>query len=395
MIGAALVLVLPPLLRSDPHRGAERLQIDAELYRQRLAELEADRADGILSESASAQARREMEDEALETLARTPRPTDGAAAPLSAIVVALAVPTLAFGLYLQLGTPVALKPQPRQAAPLQEQLPHSLEEMVARLETRLKGNPEDAEGWAMLGRSYAVMDQLEAARGAFEEAMRRKGDDVDVVADYAEVLAGLNNGDLRGRPAHLLETALARAPENPKVLWLASMAAYQDDNLVQALDRLRRLRGTGELDPELSKAVNDLIADAESRLGAATPSDVVAGTAPAARIEVQVLLDASLAAQAEPTDTVFILARPSEGSRMPLSIVRRQVQELPVTVILDDSQSMSPSMRLSQFRQVVVAARVSKSGSALPVTGDLEGVSEPIAVGQTSRVVITVNRVLP
>jgi cytochrome c-type biogenesis protein CcmH len=88
-----------------------------------------------------------------------------------------------------------------------------------------------------------------------------------------------------------------------------------------------------------------------------------------------------MAKQAKPEDTVFVFARPAEGARMPLAILRKQVKDLPLQFTLDDSMAMSPANALSGASKVVVGARVSKSGNAMPQPGDLSGQSAPVSVG--------------
>jgi cytochrome c-type biogenesis protein CcmH len=107
-----------------------------------------------------------------------------------------------------------------------------------------------------------------------------------------------------------------------------------------------------------------------------------------------VSLGAALAAKADANDTVFIFARPADGPRMPLAIVRKQVKDLPAAFSLDDAMAMTPQAKLSNFSDVVVGARISKSGQAAPQSGDLEGLSAPVKVG-ASGVAIVIDRVLP
>lgn len=104
---------------------------------------------------------------------------------------------------------------------------------------------------------------------------------------------------------------------------------------------------------------------------------------PAAAIKVNVSLSPAVARQAAPNDVVFVFARAAQGPRMPLAIVRKQVKDLPITVVLDDSQAMNPDLKLSSVPEVVVVARVSKSGTAYAKAGDIEGMSGPVKAGQT------------
>jgi cytochrome c-type biogenesis protein CcmH len=117
----------------------------------------------------------------------------------------------------------------------------------------------------------------------------------------------------------------------------------------------------------------------------ATGGAVVRGT---------VSLSPAVSAKVDQGDTVFIFARPAEGSRMPLALVRKQVKDLPVTFTLDDSMAMSPQAKLSNYPEVIVGARISKSGGATPQSGDIEGLSGKIRTGGAP-VKLVIDRVLP
>lgn len=410
MIAAALAAVLPPLLGTRKSPAANRTATAVAVYRQLLAELETDRNSGTLNDTEQHQARQELERAALETLDRGddhghPAPAQNR---ISAIVIALAIPMLAFGLYLQLGTPGAIGNDDAGAVTATAadtaavgNMPHSIEEMVARLKSRLTANPEDAEGWAMLGRSYAAMNRVEAARDAYAQAVQRKPDDPAMLVDYAEVLARLNDGDVRGYPAELVHAALQYAPEDPDALWLAGIAAFQAGDFQHARERFERLRDLGGFGPDQAELIDDAIARASAgRTGGAgeipaTQAPVAAPPTAAAQISVHVQLAPELAAQTTPTQTVFIFARAPDGPRMPLAVVRKQVRDLPLTVTLDDSLAMRPELRLSKFPEVMIEARVSKSGNPAAAPGDLHGVSGRIGAGASVTVEVAINQVMP
>jgi cytochrome c-type biogenesis protein CcmH len=134
---------------------------------------------------------------------------------------------------------------------------------------------------------------------------------------------------------------------------------------------------------------------ASTAVAAARPAAAAAAANGAAKITGSVKLVPALAANAAPTDTVFVFARAAQGPRMPLAIVRKQVKDLPFSFTLDDSMAMNPSMKLSSFPQVVVGARISKSGNAMPQSGDLQGQSEVVAVGAGQAVDVVINSVTP
>ena len=139
------------------------------------------------------------------------------------------------------------------------------------------------------------------------------------------------------------------------------------------------------------------LAEAEARgevsAPAASADTSPAGPSAAAAIRGVVRLDPKLAAQVKPDDTLFIFARAENGPPMPLAVVRRRAAELPIEFTLDDSLAMLPSMKLSNFPRVVVGARISRSGNAMPQSGDLQGSAGAVNVAAAGRVEITINSV--
>ncbi len=319
----------------------------------------------------------------------------------AAVVVGLAVPALAVGLYVTLGSHEAVSPQ--QGLPSAQaqggggdEHP-SLEQFIARLEARSEAEPDNPEHWLMLGRAYAMEGRLEQARLAFGEAHALAPDDPEAMVGLAQVLARLQGNDLSGRPAALLERALERAPNAPNALWLGGVAAFQSGDMTQALERWQRLRRLGSLSPEESRMLDDFIARARSRLGADAPAAAQAEPAPAAGValRVQVSLAPELAHRVQPTDPLFIYARAVDGPPMPLAIVRASAADLPITVVLDDTKSMLPDLKLSRFDAVVVGARIAKNGTATATSGDLQGLSDAVAVADGTSVAISIADIVP
>jgi cytochrome c-type biogenesis protein CcmH len=127
---------------------------------------------------------------------------------------------------------------------------------------------------------------------------------------------------------------------------------------------------------------------------AAAPAPAKAAVTGDASVSGTVKLAPALKGAASPTDTVFVFARAAQGPRMPLAILRKQVKDLPLTFKLDDSLSMNPAMKISNFKDVVVGARISKSGNAMPQSGDLQGQSDVVSVG-SGKIEILINNVTP
>jgi cytochrome c-type biogenesis protein CcmH len=192
----------------------------------------------------------------------------------------------------------------------------------------------------------------------------------------------------------LVEQALKLDPDNVKALSLAGTFAFNNKDYATAIRHWERVLQVAPADSPLAQQMRGGIEEARQLAqgktpetsAAAIPTPAPAAPAPAiaagaAAVTGTVSLAPALAAKASPEDTVFIFARPAAGSRMPLAIIRKQVKDLPFRFELNDSMAMSPQSRISAFSQVVVGARVSKSGTAVPEAGDLQGQSQPVAVG--------------
>jgi cytochrome c-type biogenesis protein CcmH len=355
-----------------------------------LVELDADVAAGTISRDQFDQARREIEQRVLEDASGAPSAAAAAGhGKVAAVVVGIAIPVLSVAIYLALGSPQALDPKVAASRPAQEQghevTPEQIAAMVDSLAERMKANPENVEGWVMLARSYNAMQRFPEAAQAYAQAIQRVPDNAQLLADYADVLAMVQGRKLEGEPEKYIQRALQADPNNLKALLLAGTVAFDRQDFKQAAAHWEKAQGMVPPESDFARSIANSIAEARQKGGlAAAPAAAPVAAAPAgagASIAGTVRLAPGLAAKAAPTDTVFIFARAASGPRMPLAIVRKQVKDLPASFTLDDSMAMAPNMRLSNFPQVVVGARVSKAGSATPQPGDLEGASAPVAVG--------------
>jgi cytochrome c-type biogenesis protein CcmH len=401
LTAVVLAGLLPALAGRSRASPAARRALNVAVHRDRLAEIERQLADGELSPEQASTARVEIEQELLRDVDETLE--GGGPAPRAprwvAVLVALVVPIFAFVVYLELGRPEAARLGPRAAppAPAQAAAGHAaggaaMDGLVAKLAERLQQHPDDLQGWVMLGRSYASLERHPEAREAFEAAARLAPESPEVLTSLAESTALAAGGDLSGRPEDLLRRALELRPDHPDALWLAGLAASQRQQYAGAISHWERLLALLQ-NPQEREMVSRYIAEARQQAGPALAATVSAAApaapappvaaastaAPAASLTVRVALAAELQDRVSASDTVFIFARPAEGPRMPLAIVRRTVADLPASLTLDDSMAMSPSSKLSSFPQVVISARVSRSGSATPQPGDLEGASPPVS----------------
>jgi len=407
LLAAALIMLTPSFFRGGPEQVVDRKGINVDIARERLRDMERELEEGIITQEQFEQARREVELELLDDVSGEPDEITGGngGGRLPAVLVAVLVPVMAIGLYLALGDMRALDGSAAIAAshPQGKQPVASVEEMIAKLAKRMETDPDNAEGWIMLGRSYqAVKDYPQAAR-AYREAYRILGDQAPIMTDYAAALALSRGNKWEGKPADLVEKALSIDPDYPDALWVGGVVAVQSGDLQTAVDRWRRLASILPADYPVSSQLQRMIAQAEEKLGIAPATQEEAGAkasagdeaAAPASIQVTVTLDPGLVSMASPEDTVFIFARAIQGPPMPLAAVRKQVKDLPVTVTLDDSMAMVPAMKMSNFKQVTVGARVSKSGNAMPQAGDLQGLVSPVSVTAGEPVQINIDEVRP
>jgi len=403
----AILFAIVPLLRSKASSTVSRQLLNTEVIREQLNELQADVQSGKLEPDAYQAARRDLERELLNDTgnaaedALQPERSGRWAMGLFGVLI----PALAVFLYLQLGAAPLLEQPERTPVAQQpaEETGHPLQDMVEQLARRLEEDPDNAEGWVLLGRSYAALNRYQEAANAYAEARRIAGDHPQLLVDSADIVVMANAGRFTPEAGQLLERALQAQPENPKGLWLMGHYRYQDQDFQGAVDYWQRAAAQLPADSEDGLAIRQQIKQAESRMGTAgavtaSSAETVskpAPDAPAKSIEVSVSLDPALNAQTSPSDTVFIYARAVQGPRMPLAIVRKQVSELPVTVTLDDSLAMTPAMVISNFSEVTVGARISKSGNAMAQSGDLQGMVSPVAVQAGASAQVVINEAVP
>ncbi|MGQ0800923.1 MAG: c-type cytochrome biogenesis protein CcmI [Pseudomarimonas sp.] len=368
--------------------------------------------------------------------------------PTLPIVLTVLLPFAAFALYHHLGEPQALDPekrastasaQSRLVAPGTPAPPPStssstdatgapnMDQAVAGLAERMRESPDDLDGWMLLGRAYKTMERFEPAREALANAIRLAPDNPDVMVEYAEASAlASESRRLGGESLLLIQRALGIEPEHQRGLWLlgiSSMQAGVPSKAVEVWERLLPLvdesareslltqidsaRESAGLPPREKSATPATAADPR-----AATAPVTAQTTPApvsnpaqtsadedaagtARLVVNVDIDPALKSKIGASDVLFVYARAANGPRMPLAIQRLSAADLPARVVLDDSTSMMPTMKLSLMPQVVVGARISKSGQATPQSGDFETVSAPVSNRSSAPLSLLIDKVVP
>jgi cytochrome c-type biogenesis protein CcmH len=372
-IGAALaavvlILIARPLLKGRAEKRVSRRDANISIYRDQLRELDADLAAGTLAQADYERVRRELEARLLEDAVAAPESAPPRSNRALAAALAAAIPALALGVYFFVGSPGALHLEIEHQENAQQ-----LNEMVERLATRLRESPDDVEGWKLLGRSYGVLGRFAEAADAYSKAAVRAPRDAQVLADFADALAMARGRSLQGEPEKLVLRALEIDPGNLKALALAGTAAFERQDFAAAVRTWQRMLALVAPGSEDARSIEASIAEAQSRRKAETSSKAETS------LKGTVRLAPDMNAKVSPDDTVFVFARAAQGPPMPLAVKRARVRDLPLEFSLDDSLAMAPGLQLSGFPRVIVGARVSRSGSATPQAGDLQGLSKPVA----------------
>ena len=401
IVGVLAVLLLPLLGKGKRSASSSRQETNLSIYRDQLRELEADLAAGTLDEAQHRAARSDLESRVLEdstgveggTLSDASTITVNPRSVSVSIGIAVVLPVMAVALYFWVGTPAGLNPQTQvvDATRGHQTTPAQIEAMVAQLEQRLQTQPDNAEGWVMLARSYTSMRRFSDSSAAYARAVALVPDNASLLADYADVLA-MSKQTLQGEPEKIIRRALKVESTNLKALSLMGSAAFERQDYRAAENWWQKMLKLVPLDSASVQSINNSIAEAR-RLGGMSPRAVAPAPAPAmnAMVSGTVQLDPALRAQVADTNVVFIFARAAGSGRSPpVAAMRKLVKDLPLKFTLDDSMAMMPNINLSSTASVVVGARISKTGNVMPSPGDLQGFSQTVNVGQKN-ILITID----
>ncbi len=411
VLGALLVYFLAvPLLR----KGAAQLTTsetrqNVDIFRDRLKELEEDERQGVISHERFEQLKSELEANLLEdaSTAPTEESTPGhlltPAQSLTLLGGMLAVSLLiVVGVYAKYGAYDAVEEALAFQALQNPEEEHVNEQqivrMVASLEAKLKADPGNLDGWFLLARSYMNMERYGAAADAYGQAIplikAQNENPAPIYGLQAQARFFANQGQFTDEVRSLIDQAFAHEPDEPNTLGLLGMIAMQRGDYEAAIQFWGRILATHPDHPsrdtiaagiEQAKAQLAQVAAQQSQndspvaaMQAVTEDQPATVAEASTQLRLTVTLDDNLRAQTSTTDTVFVYARPVNGPKMPLAIVRKTVADLPLSVTLDDTMAMAPSTRLSQFPEVELVARVSKQGTPAANPGDLEGTLAPV-----------------
>jgi cytochrome c-type biogenesis protein CcmH len=402
IICAVLLFIAIPFIAFPLWRGSVKSNTVArdaanlEILRDQINEMDVDLKNGLLSAELHEQGKNELQSRVLEEAGDTSSAeVETTRSPYKKLAVILSVlfPLLAIGLYIQVGNLNAFSSRSAHGG-MSDMGMAGGSASISSLEQKVGANPSDGESLLLLARAYMEAERFADSAKTYEHLTQYISDEAWVWADYADALAMAQGQSLRGKPTDLINKALSIDADSMKGLALAGSAGMERGDFAAAIKHWERLRSLLPADGEDAKMIDSGLVEARQMLshikgGKApmaleqiTPPTQTASVAPGKeRITGKVSLSDSLKGKYSPDDTVFVLARAAEGPKMPLAILRKQVRDLPLTFELDDSMAMQPQMKLSAFDKVVVVARISRSGTAMPEAGDAQGLSQPLRPG--------------
>ena len=429
--------------RSQPHSVKEAMMANVTVYREQLTELAAEFELGRMNEAEFEAAREELAQRLMEDSQPPPphsqgaqtfkgasafTPNDSASLASQKILtpwirwtmpaLTILIPAISIAIYIVIGSPGAMDFVDTQDTLADEAFtPEKLSQMAVELNQRLAQEPNNADGWVMLARVEPSLSHFESAEKALTKSLSLS-DNQDVQIERAEVLAQINHGSFKGEPWGIILKILKANPDQGNALLLAGSAAFSENRYSDALKYWQRVQAIVAPNSPDGIALAEAISKAQDRAGIkhAPPAPSLAGPAPplppspstasgadtsmaknnpkssanSANLMGRVLASSSLATKIHPTDTVFIYATAVSGSRMPLAMIKTSVDKLPFDFVLNDSNAMNPSAVLSSVTEVLVKARISVSGNAMPQPGDFGVTIGPVKV-DTKNINLTIS----
>ncbi|KAA8561587.1 Formate-dependent nitrite reductase complex subunit NrfG [Pseudomonas extremaustralis] len=378
----ALSFLLIPVLRGRrAQREEDRTALNVALYQERVAELQVQQDEGVLNAAQLDTGRAEAARELLADTEGVEKPRESRLGKPLPLLAAFLVPVLGVVLYLHYGASDKVELTREFSQP-----PVSMQDMTRRLERAAAAQPDSAEGLYFLGRAYMAQDRSADAAKVFERTVALAGRQPELLGQWAQAQYFADNKQWSPKIQALTDEALKLDPKEVTSLGLLGIAAFEGQRYQEAIDYWSRL--LAQLPPEDNSrvALQGGIDRAAEKL---KESGGTVAQAPKATLKVRVDLSADVKAKSLPGDSVFIFARAVSGPPAPLAAKRVTVADLPVTVELGDADAMMPQLKLSNFPEVQLVARISRAGQ--PTTGEWIGRSQPLASTTTALQQLTID----
>ncbi|SDB39506.1 cytochrome c-type biogenesis protein CcmH [Pseudomonas sp. NFACC23-1] len=382
----ALSFLLIPVLRGRRAQLEEdRTALNVALYQERVAELQTEREEGVLNAAQLDTGRAEAARELLADTEGADAPRESRLGKPLPLLAAVLVPVLGLALYLHFGASDKVE-LTREFA----QAPQSMEEMTLRLERAVAAQPDNAEGLYFLGRTYMAQDRPADAAKLFERTVAVAGRQPELLGQWAQAQYFADGKKWSDKVQALTDEALKLDPKEVTSLGLLGIAAFEGERYQDAIDYWGRLLAQLPEGDKSREALQGGITRATEKLQASGGKVAQAPIVKAgALLKVRVDLAPALKAKVQPGDSVFIFARAVSGPPAPLAAKRLTVADLPVTVELGDADAMMPQLKLSNFPEVQLVARISRAGQ--PTAGEWIGRSQPLASSTTAQQQLTID----
>jgi cytochrome c-type biogenesis protein CcmH len=384
LLALVLFLLLRPFIFSGMGEETSRRQMNAAIYREELDKLVAEHAAGLINADEYEMSHAEMRQRLFQdTSEEDDRSVMGSS---KKVVIGLCVfiVLLSSAMYFSLGDVIRIAQYNEQRPTTQA----GVEKMVAEFALKMEKDPGNLKGWAMLARSYRILGRNQDAANAYARAGSFINDDPELLAEYADTLASVSNGNFSGKPLALINQALKIDPNNLLALWLSGSASFAAQNYKAAVQAWERLANQLPPGSEEARASQGSIAEARSKGGLTSTIASVGGSK---GISGKIELSAELKSQVKPSDTVLVIAR-QPGERMPVAVLKVAVGDFPMNFVLTDALAMNPNMPISKLSEVAIEVRISKTGMAKPEAGDLMSSVQTVKVG-SNQVKLLINQV--
>lgn len=366
-----LVLLLRPFIFPPKVEATSRRQMNAAIYREELDKLELERAAGSINDADYEIAHAEMRQRLFQDTNEEDDHSVMGSSKMTVIGLCIFITVLSAGFYFFLGDATRIAEKNTQQPMTQD----GVEKMVAQFAAKMEQDPTNLQGWVMLARSYRILGRNVEAAKAYERAGNFIDSDPQLLADYADVLASNANGSFTGKPLKLINQALKLDPNNLMALWLSGTASYAAGNYKAAVQTWEKLAQQLPPGTEDARSIEASIADARAKGGLSSKASVNTKG-----ISGKIEIAADIKSKVRSSDIVMVIAR-KPGERMPVAVLRTSVSEFPMSFSLTDALAMNPSSPLSQLSEASIEVRISKTGMAMPESGDLISAPQIVKVG--------------
>ncbi len=377
LLALVLLLLLRPFIFSGKGEGTSRRQMNAAIYREELEKLAAEHAAGTIDAQEYEISHAEMRQRLFQD---TNEEDDKAVMGSSKKVViglCLFITILSSGLYFSLGDVLRVS-QKNEQQPMTQV---GVEKMVAEFALKMEADPTNLKGWAMLGRSYRMLGRNEDAAKSFSRAGQLINEDPELLAEYADTLVALANGNFAGKPLQLINQALKLDPNNLLALWLSGTASFNNGDYKSAVQTWEKLAQQLPPGSEEARTIESSIAEARSKGGlAGTNTNINTAVANGKGVSGKIEISAELKSKVKSGDVLMVIAR-QPGERMPVAVLRVPATEFPMNFALTDALAMNPSAPISKLSDVSIEVRISKTGMAKAEAGDLISSVQTVKVG--------------